>query len=406
MENNSPAWKLFVNPKKVRCPAWRERNHSLAYDVLQMNVPLSESLGHVIFSQTWFVGHVCVVHDRVCNNHRHHRHYKKRRDTTTEMLGFTNNNRSLTALLSCYSWLWLTLFVARVSCQQDVSSSSLDPAAIVPFFVRRDEGGELVVVVVYGPHYYEKVAVYCRDDIRDGGDGGDVRRRSRDLVTQGPGVMQCFRTNGEDDDEYDLILPFTFVRDDASGVITGVSFADSEGIVVSFRTETNSNGKVMATTFDRTKEANDASSSSSSTSAAAQPEYRIPYSITTSADGTVVAIVFVGDEELTIPLRYVMDSDGSRVVGVSFGSDIAERRNIFGGGDLDASLVGIVVFLVLLACVGLYLTKRKRCHDRRRGDYNNTNINNGDDHSRNSLKEGSDSATITDFDDMETIPVI
>jgi hypothetical protein len=118
----------------------------------------------------------------------------------------------------------------------------------------------------------------------------------------------------------------------------------------------------------------------------------------------VVAIVFVGDEELTIPLHYVMDSDGSRVVGVSFGPDIAER-NIFGGGDLDASLVGIVVFLVLLACVGLYLTKRKRCQDRR-GDYNNNN-NNNDDHSRNSLKEGSDSATtIADFDDMETIPVI
>jgi hypothetical protein len=367
-----------------------------------MNVPLSETLGACdFFPQTWFVAAACLRCARPCTGMQQPiviiKKEKRMKNTTTEMFGFNRALTALTALLLCYSWFWLSLCVARVSSQEYVWTS-VDPAAIVPFFVRRDEGGELVVVVVYGPHDYEKVAVYCRDSI------DDVRRRrsSRDLVTQGPGVMQCFRTNREDD-EYDLILPFTFVRDDESGVITGVSFADSKGIVVSFRTETDSNGKVMATTFHRTKEATDASSSSSSTSAtAAQPEYRIPYTITTSADGTVVAIVYVGDEELTIPLRYVMDSDGSRVVGVSFGPDLAER-NIFGG--LDASLVGIVVFLVLLACVGLYLTKRKHCHDRR-GDYNN-NHNNNDDHSRNSLKEGSDSATtITDFDDMETIPVI
>lgn len=322
-----------------------------------------------------------------------------------------------TATMSNAGWLLLlllfSLLVSLAACQDNESSSqssTVDPTAVVPFFVRSDEGGELVVVVVYGPRDYEKVAVYCRDD-NDSDDNGDdvddvdddavTRRGRRDLFMQGPGVMQCLRTNGVD--EYDLILPFTFVRDVDSGAITGVSFDDPHGIVVSFRTKKDATGKVTAQTIDRTDSSISASSSSST-----EPEFRIPYTIQRSADGSsVVAVVFVGDdddeEELIIPLRYIMNDDGSRVVGVSFvddGDDNQRRRKVDWSG-LDASLVVIAVLIGLLACFGLYLTNRKhRCgnlHSRRRH-------NDDDSDSRSSLK--GDAATTTDLDDAETIPVI
>jgi hypothetical protein len=303
-------------------------------------------------------------------------------------------------------WLLLlfSVLVSLASCQDD--SSAVDPTAVVPFFVRSDEGGELVVVVVYGPHDYEKVAVYCRDDDNDDDEVDDVddvdddavtrRGRQRDLYMQGPGMMQCIRTNGVD--EYDLILPFKFVRDVDSGAITGVSFADPHGIVVSFRTEKDASGKVTAQTIDRTN------SSASST----EPEFRIPYTIQRSEDGSsVVAVVFVGDdndEELTIPLRYIMNDDGSRVVGVSFvDDDDDQRRRKVNWRGLDAGLVGIAFLIGLLACFGLYLTNRKR----RGGNPNRRRRrrrNDDDSDSQSSLK--GDAATTTDFDDAETIPVI
>jgi hypothetical protein len=310
--------------------------------------------------------------------------------------------RNATMLGFPAGWLLLLLFsllVALASCQDE--STTVDPKAVVPFFVRSDEGGELVVVVVYGPRDYEKVAVYCRDE--DDDDDGDVadldddavtrRGRQRDLYMQGPGVMQCIRTNGVD--EYDLILPFKFVRDVDSGAITGVSFADPHGIVVSFRTEKDATGKVTAQTIDRTDSA----------SSRQEPEFRIPYTIQRSADGSsVVAVVFVGDdkdEELTIPLRYIMNDDGSRVVGVSFVDDDDDQhhRKVDWRG-LDAGLVGIAFLIGFLAGFGLYLTNRKR----RGGNPRRRRRRRNDDDSQSSLK--GDAATTTDFDDAETIPVI
>lgn len=264
-----------------------------------------------------------------------------------------------TTRVSALYCLFLSLSLAL--CQQ--AGDIADPAAVVPFFVRNDEGGGLVVIVVYGPNVYEKISVYCRDN------------SERDLITQGPGVMQCIKTGA---DEYDLVLPFQFVRNN-SGAITGVSYEDPEGIVVSFRTETNGEGKVIAKSFYRSED-------DSSTDA----EYRIPYTIERSDDGDFVAIVFVEDEQLTVPLRYITSSDGSSVIGVSFVPN--DERNP--GPAIDAGILGIVIFIGVLACVGLFLTNRKR------REYGNDNKRRRR-QSRDALKNGS--VATTDPDEVETV---
>lgn len=247
-----------------------------------------------------------------------------------------------------------------------VSSNNDDGAAVAPFFVRRDEGGELVIMVVYGPHDFEQVAVYCHPD------------DNRHTVQQGPGMMQCVKKNN--DERYELFLPFQFVRNN-HGQITGVSFDDPDGMVIPFRLRETSEGVTVA-------------------EATGEASVSIPYEIEYHDDGGIVAMVFYDDDETRyeIPMEFIMD--GSRVVGVAFEdkSSLNEGSSNDKGFVLDVGITGIVLGLAILVSIGFYVQKRQEQRSMDSSD---------DDASYDVAKSDvSDPETTADFDDMETIPVL
>lgn len=185
------------------------------------------------------------------------------------------------------------LFGTGVSPATAVDSSSLVTNVQAPFYIRPDESGMLVAVVVHGPAPENQTPIFCSDS---------------PTAFTGPNAMHCLRTSAEDK-TYELRLPFSFERD-SEGVIIGVNFLDDGSkIVIPFRV-TVANGKLHATVVEE-----EATSSSTIT---------IPYLIQRDDEGGIVAIVLdEGDEEQSIPLRYRTNEDGS--VSIVF-TEALEKR--------------------------------------------------------------------------------
>lgn len=211
--------------------------------------------------------------------------------------------------------------------------TTYDNGLPIPFYLRNDESGLIVAVVVFGPGPEDERPVFCRE--------------SPDPFT-GPNVMQCRKVPNHNSNYYELQIPFSFERDPSTGSIVRVNFLESgEHSVIPFTLYNNEEGQMVAVVNDEGD--------------VAKAQLTIPYRIQRDDSGDITAVVLTGsdDHEETIPMHYRTNSDGSVSV-VYFGDDVDQVGVGLTGGQKFAIVVGcffgaslaVVAWKVWSSCCG------------------------------------------------------
>ena len=195
--------------------------------------------------------------------------------------------------------------VTHVNTKLRRSRQLLDDTNIdVPFYVKQDNQGNLVVVLQYGSDL----------DSQDQEDTEILVPCSSDSTSTGPGDVLC-QDLGEG--HYQLVLPFRFERD-ANGVIVAVIFDDTVQ-KIPFHTELNKDGSLIGITTDT--------------------------------------------EDLTIPFYYRYDPSDGTITDVVYSAEGEDRQEEKQGGCGTVGTVGMVLACVLAAVLlgALFVTHSFWC---------------------------------------------